>query len=75
VSVCLRVSTEAITTRETTLRQIQGGKASLDNTEDTNILENILAKLVVRIASKARTFLVKIKAHRGEPLNEEADDL
>ena len=28
-----------------------------------------------RIAANARTFLVKIKPHRGEPLNEKADDL
>ena len=35
----------------------------------------ILGKLRARMAAKARTFLVKIKAHRGEPLNERADDL
>ena len=28
-----------------------------------------------RIAAKSRTFLVKVKAYRGEPLNEGADDL
>ena len=33
------------------------------------------AKLVTRISAKSRTFLVKAKAHRGEPLNEGADDL
>ena len=32
-------------------------------------------KLAARIATKARTFLVKVKAHRGEPLNEGSDDL
>ena len=53
----------------------QGGKASLANTADADILEYILAKLAARIATKARTFLVKVKAHRGEPLNEGADDL
>jgi hypothetical protein len=31
--------------------------------------------LWARIAANARTFLVKIKAHRGEPLNERVDDL
>jgi hypothetical protein len=31
--------------------------------------------LRARIAANARTFLVKNKAHRGEPLNERADDL
>jgi hypothetical protein len=53
----------------------QGGKASLTNTVDADILEFILGKLAARIAAKARTFLVKVKTHRGEPLNEGADDL
>ena len=53
----------------------QGGKASLVNTVDADILEYILVKLAARIVAKARTFLVKVKAHRGEPLNEGADDL
>ncbi len=34
-----------------------------------------MAKLAARIAAKTRTFLVKVKAHRGEPLNEGAGDL
>ena len=33
------------------------------------------AKLAARIEAKSRTFLIKVKAHRGEPLNEGADDL
>ena len=53
----------------------QGGKASLANTTDVDILEYILAKLATRIVGKVRTFLVKVKPHRGEPLNEEEDDL
>jgi ribonuclease HI len=53
----------------------QGGNASLTNTTDADILEYILVKLTTRIAAKARTFLVKVKAHRGEPLNEGTDDL
>ncbi len=53
----------------------QGGKTSLTNTTDTDILEYILAKLAARIGTKSRTFLVKVKVHRGEPLNEGADDL
>jgi hypothetical protein len=47
----------------------QGGNVSLDNTADADILEYILAKLTARISAKSRTFLVKVKAHRGEPLN------
>ena len=53
----------------------QGGKVSLTNTSDTDILEYILGKLAARIAAKARTFLVKVKEHRRESLNEGADDL
>jgi hypothetical protein len=53
----------------------QGGKVSLTNTADADILEYILAKLAARIAAKSRTFLVKVKAHIGEQLNEGADDL
>jgi ribonuclease HI len=52
----------------------QGGMVSLTNTADAEILEYILTKLAARIAAKSRTFLVKVKAHRGEPLNEGADD-
>jgi ribonuclease HI len=53
----------------------QGGKASLSNTADADILEFIIDKLWARIAANVRTFLVKIKTHRDEPLNERADDL
>jgi hypothetical protein len=53
----------------------QGGKASSANSADADILEYILAKLGARIVAKSRTFLVKVKTHRGEPLNERADDL
>jgi ribonuclease HI len=41
---------------------------------DSGKVEYILTKLETRIA-KSRTFLVKVKTHRGEPLNEGADDL
>jgi hypothetical protein len=53
----------------------QVGKASLSNTGDADILEFIIGKLRSRIAANARTFLVKIKSHRGDPLNERTDDL
>ncbi len=44
-------------------------------TANEDILEYILTKLAARIAAKSRTFLVKVKTHRGGPLNEGADDL
>ena len=34
----------------------------------------ILTKLVAWIVGKTKIFLVKVKTHRGEPLNEGADD-
>ena len=37
-------------------------------------LEYIIGKLRMRMAAKARTFLIKVKAYRGEPLNERVDD-
>ena len=52
----------------------QGGKASLADTAAADILEYILAKIAARIAAKARTFLVKVKAHRGEPLDKEGEN-
>ncbi len=47
----------------------------MTKTTDTDILEYILGEIVGRIESKVRTFLVKVKAHSGEPLNEGTDDL
>ena len=45
----------------------QGGKASLSNTADADILEFIIGKLRARIAANARTFLVKIKHNEASP--------
>ncbi len=53
----------------------QGGKTSLVNTTYTDILEYILTNLVARIETRSRTFVVKVKTHRGEPLNEGSDNL
>ena len=53
----------------------QGGKVSVVNTTDTDILEYILVKVVERIVVKSRTFLVNVKVHRGQPLNEGVVDL
>ena len=37
-------------------------------------MEYILTKLESRITTKSRTFLVKVKSHRGESLNVGEDD-
>ncbi len=34
-----------------------------------------MAKVPSRISAESRTFQIKVKAHRGEPLNEGGDDL
>ena len=49
----------------------EGGKATLVGAPDADVPE-ILRK---RIAAETATFLVKVKAHRGESANEGADIL
>ena len=41
---------------------------------NADILEAIIEKLRARVQAGAATFLVKVKAHRGEPLNREATE-
>ena len=51
----------------------RGPKASLVGDANADIMRPIIECLRVRTQQGARTFFVKIKAHRGEPLNECAD--
>lgn len=53
----------------------QGGRATLANAPDADILREILELIRARIEAGIATFLVKVKSHRGEPLNEQADTL
>lgn len=53
----------------------QGGRATLANAPDADILREILELIRARIEAGRATFLVKVKSHRGEPLNEQADTL
>jgi ribonuclease HI len=53
----------------------EGAKTTLATAPDADILRRILEVLRERIEAGASTFLSKIKAHRGEPMNEEADTL
>ena len=53
----------------------EGGKATLVGAPDTDILAAAIEVLRKRIAPGTATFLVKVKAHRGEPANEGADIL
>ena len=52
----------------------QGGKATLATTPDANILAKIVC-ILTRVRAGRATFLVKVKSHRGEPINEVVDTL
>jgi ribonuclease HI len=65
-----------LTDSEATLQAINkwiggGAKLNLAKTADADVLKAIIVKLQERVKAKATTLLVK--AHRGCPLNEEAD--
>jgi ribonuclease HI len=67
-----------LTDSEATLQAINkwiggGAKLNLAKTADADVLKAIIVKLQQRVKAKAATLLVKVKAHRGCPLNEEAD--
>jgi hypothetical protein len=42
-------------------------------TADADVLKGIIVKLQQRVKAKAATLLIKVKEHRGCPLNEETD--
>jgi len=50
-----------------------GAKLNLSKSPDADVLKKIIIKLQKRVLAGAATLLVKVKAHRGDPLNEEAD--
>ena len=52
----------------------EGSKVCMVMVRDSDILRTIIERLQSRIEARAATFLVKNKAHRGEQLNEGADD-
>ena len=52
----------------------EGHRATLADKVNADILKEIIEALRRRVEAGAATFLVKVKAHRGEPLNERADD-
>ena len=53
----------------------EGGRTFLALSANPDILRMIIGRLRMRIAQGTATFLCKVKSHRGEPLNETADDL
>ncbi len=50
-----------------------GAKLNLSESPDADVLKAIVLKLQKRVAAGATTLLIKVKAHREDPLNEEAD--
>ena len=50
-------------------------KATLATAPNADIMREVLCSLRMRITAGSATFLVKVKSHRGEPVNEQADDL
>ena len=53
----------------------QGGKATLATAPDADILREIVCLLTQRVRAGRATFLIKVKSHRGDPINERADIL
>jgi len=53
----------------------EGGKATFVGAPDADILAAAIEILRKKIAAGTATFLVKMKAHRGEPAYEGADTL
>ena len=67
-----------MTDSEATLHAINkwiggGAKLSLARSPDGDVLRAIVVKLQKRVQAGVVTLLIKVKAHRGDPLNEEAD--
>ena len=67
-----------LTDSEATLQAIHkwiggGAKLNLSRSPDADVLKVIILKLEQRGQAGATTLLIKVKAHRGDPLNEEAD--
>ena len=63
---------------ETTLQAIHkwiggGAKLNLSRSPDVDVLKTIILKLQKRVEAGATTLLIKVKVHRGDPLNEDTD--
>jgi ribonuclease HI len=50
-----------------------GAKLNLSKSADADVLKVIVLKLQKRVEAGAATLLIKVKSHRGDPMNEEAD--
>ena len=50
-----------------------GPRTTLAGDANADIMISIIERIRERVQKGARTFMIKVKAHRGEPLNERAD--
>ena len=50
-----------------------GPRTTLAGDANADIVASIVERVRARVLQGACTFIVKVKAHRGEPLNEEAN--
>jgi ribonuclease HI len=50
-----------------------GPRTTLAGDANADIMTSIIECVRARVLRGARTFMVKVKEHRGEPLNEKAD--
>ena len=68
-----------LTDSEATLQAIHkwigggGANLNLSRSSDTDVLKAIILKLEQRVQAGTTTLLIKVKDHRGDPLNEESD--
>ena len=67
-----------LTDNEVTLQAIHrwiggGAKLNLSRSPDADVLKAIILKLQKRVEAGATTLPIKVKDHRGDPLNEEPD--
>jgi hypothetical protein len=53
----------------------QGGKATIATAQDAHILREIVCLQTQRVRAGRATFLITVKSHSGEPINERADTL
>ena len=66
--------TDSEDTRQTIHKWIRGGaKLSLPRSPDGDVLKVIIVKLQKRVKVGSVTLLIKVKVHRGDPLNEETE--
>jgi shikimate kinase len=50
-----------------------GAKLNLSKASDVDVLKRIIIKLQKRVLTGTVTLLIKVKAYRGDPRNEETD--